>query len=163
MGNLHIAFAMIGADTILFSLFFYKFICLLNADENGHKIPANEWNGFMIQFLCVLIAMLTCVADGVIHLFYIQHDMKLVFVLDAIIVSMCNMAMLKETQQAILEAVKSIKVICCNCSMKIHQEPNEKQIAKMVHVAKMKETKVDEEIGRTQPKQTQSDDAKIES
>lgn len=163
--NLHIAFLMIVADTILFSLFcykFYKIICLLKEQENVTKIPSNAWNGFIMQFTCVSISMLTCVLDGTIHFLYVQYDMKLFFVCDVIIVSMCNMAMLKETQQALLRVIKRIKLICCYYLFKKRHEEKEKQIAKMVHMAKMNEKtlskKEEEQNGGSPPQQTQIDD-----
>merc|ERR1712130_95394 len=125
---------MIFADTVLFSLFCYKFytiVCLLNAQENVPKIPANAWNAFMIQFICVSMAMLMCVADAFVHYFFIGRDMKLFFVLNVIVVSLCNMAMLKETHQAM------IKVIRCHCSLKKHHAQKVKQSATMIHMAKM--------------------------
>ena len=109
---------MIGFDTILFSMFSYKWwsiVKLLKPAEKDGKIPKSVWQGFAMQFSCVTIAMSSCVIDGIINYFYMEtHDLMIIFIVDCALVSSCNYAMLKESQDFL---IKQLKFICCCTDM----------------------------------------------
>ena len=116
MIDIYVASGMIGFDTLLFAMFSYKWwsiVRLLKPAEKDGKIPKCVWQGFAMQFACVAIAMSSCILDGVINYFYMEtHDLMIVFIVDCALVSSCNYAMLKESQELL---IKQLKFICC-CS-----------------------------------------------
>jgi len=97
--NVYIAVAMIAVDTVHFGMFCLKWwnvVSRLKKPQCGRQIPSDMIDGFVVQFLCVVIAMLSCVVDGAVNLVFMnEFDTMLVFVVDCSIIATCNFALLR--------------------------------------------------------------------
>ena len=116
--NLQAALIMIFVDAILFGLFCYKWYQIvkkLKPAETGNKIPSRVWQGFAVQFICVIVAMSSCSIDGVINYLYMDYDTLLIFVVDCAIVATANFAMLKESKQCLLKQLRTVFCVDIIC------------------------------------------------
>lgn len=112
--NLQVALIMIFVDGILFGVFgyeWYKIVSKMKGAQTDNKIPKEVWQGFAIQFICVIVAMTSCSIDGIINFLYMDYDTLFVFLIDCALVSTANFAMLKESQEFLTKQLKAVLCI----------------------------------------------------
>ena len=125
VADVYSAIVMIIVDGVLFGAFCYKWrhvMKIFEATETDHKIPIKIIKAFIIQFTLTIIAMCSCLFDGIIHL--ILHDegrnydmTMVIFLFDCTVVATCNFCMFSETQAIIM------KFLCFCCKHK-RKEPH---------------------------------------
>lgn len=119
--NIYAAWSMMLVDCVLFSLFcfkVFKIISTLKAQESSADgILTQAWKSFLIQLSCVFLSMISCTVDGGINYFFLDVDRRTdlmpFFVVDVLIVSFCNIWMLKESGK---DNAESFMSHCRRCS-----------------------------------------------
>ena len=98
-GNIYLAIVMLSIDGGLFAGFCYKWWKLINVFKlsKDNAILIDMVQSFSIQFIVTLIAMLSCVLDGVINLYSQDYSIKIIFCVDCAVIASCNFAMIKGT------------------------------------------------------------------
>ena len=124
VADIYSAIIMIIVDGILFGAFcykWYKVMQIFKMSENDHKIPVKVIQSFIIQFSLTIIAMSSCLFDGVMHL--AMHDegknyhiTMIIFLFDCTVVATCNFCMISESQAIIR------KFICFCCHPTIQKD-----------------------------------------
>jgi len=117
---------MIGVDVVLYILFcirFAKIVDLLKGDAT-QQITKHKWRAFLLQFVCVIVSMLSCSIDGFVHYIYADKEYELVplYICDTICISICNVMMLKESQQAIIRKCNALVARICFRRVDVAQE-----------------------------------------
>ena len=117
VADIYAAQIMILIDAVLFGAFCYKWyrvMQIFKMSENDHKIPIEVIQSFMVQFTLTLIAMCSCLFDGMMHLILHNegrnyHMTMMFFLFDCTVVATCNFSMISESQAIIR------KFICFCC------------------------------------------------
>jgi len=94
--SIYTAMGMISFDTVHFAMFSSHLIKVvrnltLSKLNRAHKIPRDFVQRFSVQFVCVVVAMISCLANGVTNLVFDKEFNSLpVFILDYCIIATCN-------------------------------------------------------------------------
>ncbi len=116
--NIYLAMIMIVIDAVLFAVFCYKWFRVMHIfkmSENDNKIPIKIVQSFIIQFTLTIIAMISCLFDGIMHLILHYEDgsnyhiTMIIFLFDCTLIASCNFCMISESQAIIR------KFICFCC------------------------------------------------
>ena len=96
-GNLYLAIIMVSFDACLFAGFCHKWWKLINVFKLSAKnqMLIEMIQSFSVQFIVTVIAMISCITDGVINLYSQDYTIKIIFCLDCAIIASCNFAMIK--------------------------------------------------------------------
>ena len=95
--DVYLAIVMIIVDALLFAVFCYKWwglIKVFKLSSDSHLL-VEMLQSFSIQFLLTICAMLSCVIDGIINLWYQDYSTLIVFCVDCAIIASCDFAMIK--------------------------------------------------------------------
>ena len=95
--DVYIAIVMILIDAILFAGFCYKWWGLIRVFRlsSDSQMLVEMIQSFSIQFLLTVTAMLSCVIDGIVNLWYPDYSTLIVFCVDCAIIASCDFAMIK--------------------------------------------------------------------
>lgn len=95
--DIYLAIAMICVDAILFTAFCYKWWGLIRVFKLSSEstILVEMIQSFAFQFLLTIVAMLSCVIDGVVNLWYQDYSTLIIFCVDSAIIASCDFAMIK--------------------------------------------------------------------
>mmetsp|Transcript_51484 Transcript_51484/g.82074 ORF Transcript_51484/g.82074 Transcript_51484/m.82074 type:complete len:355 (+) Transcript_51484:231-1295(+) len=98
--DIYLAVAMITFDACLFAGFCYKWWSLIRVFKlsSDSQMLVDMIQSFGFQFVLTVSAMLSCVIDGVINLWFQDYSTLIVFCLDCAIVASCDFALIKESQ-----------------------------------------------------------------
>jgi len=111
--DVYLAIVMIMVDSCLFAGFCYKWWGLIKVFKlsSDSKMLVEMIQSFGFQFILTCIALLSCVIDGIINLWFQDYSTLIVFCLDCAIVGSCDFAMIKESQAFMW------KYVCWPCRM----------------------------------------------
>ena len=109
IADIYLAMFMLVFDSILFSLFCYKWYQIMQVfkkTNSDHKVPTAAVQQFIIQFVLTICCMGSCFFDGVAHLLfhnngYNYHITMIIFLFDCTVVATCNFCMISESQMFI--------------------------------------------------------------
>ena len=119
--NIYIAFGFIAIDSILFILFCYRWYSILGllklSENNDNQIPKKALAMFMTQLILTIIAMSSCIIDGLLYYFFMNNPnysqfLSMSFRLDCLMVSSSNFASLKYSQQLLIQITSKIFYVC---------------------------------------------------
>jgi len=118
--DVYVAFIFIVFDAVLFSAFCYKWHGIMQVfrmSEQDHKIPTEVLQSFLIQFVLTIIAMASCLFDGIAHLLFHEDGTNygitmVIFLFDCTVVATCNFCMISESQRMIAKLFCFWSVFC---------------------------------------------------
>ena len=95
--TVYLAIVMICVDACLFAGFCYKWWGLLKVFKLGSdsQVLVEMIQSFSFQFMLTVCAMISCVIDGIINLWWQDYSTLIVFCVDCAIIGSCDFAMIK--------------------------------------------------------------------